>query len=456
MDLGREKIVAKIISRLAQADNGAVKVEGTWGSFARLLAASISEKLSQPVLYICQHIDDADRAADDMQTFGCRSVDVLAAWEGEEELADATDETRAERLKLVSRISSLGTQISEVGLQFVIAAPVQAICQPVPKPESLAKSSLHIEVDKTISPEVVVEWLVENSFERVDQIDLPGQFARRGGIIDIYAPLISNKVKLSANGADSTQPGEAEAFRIEFFGDSIETLRVIDLDTQRSTEKLRNLSIVSAICGARTEQKELFINTLPKNTIVILEEPSDIEEVAAVFCERVQGNSQLYGWSEIYKAMAEFPQLHICRFATSQPGDFLKVDIRSIQQFERKATSLWSGHKAALEELLQQAKAGKKVLFYCESQAEIKRVSEIIKEISPQVPPNFKLEMGFIHQGFVINSLKTIVVSHHELFGQFALRNDRCVSQLRWIHFPTCRKETMSFMPPTVSENSWG
>jgi len=433
MDLGREKIVAKIVSRLAQADNGAVKVEGTWGSFARLLAAYISEKLSRPILYICPHIDDADKAADDMQTFGCGSVDVLAAWEGEEELADATDETRAERLKLVSRISQpmsrdLRAVFGVDNNRLVITAPVQAICQPVPKPESLAKSSLHIEVDKTISPEVVVEWLVENSFERVEQIDLPGQFARRGGIIDIYAPLISGKISLSADSAtntkgnDSTSQDGAEAIRVEFFGDSVESLRAIDLDTQRSTEQLGKLSIVSAICGAREEQKELFINTLPKNTIVILEEPGDIEEVAAVFCERVQGSSQLYNWSEIYDALAEFAQLHICRFATSGPGDFLKVDIRSVQQFERKATSLWSGHKAALEELLQQAKAGKKVLFYCESQAEIKRVNEIIKEISPQVPSNFKLESGFIHQGFVINSLKTIVVSHHELFGQFALR----------------------------------
>ena len=115
MDLKRDKVIAEIISRLARADNGAVKVEGTWGSFARLLAASISEKLSRPVLYICPHIDDADRAADDMQTFGCRSVDVLAAWEGEEEFADATDETRAERLKLVSRICSTGNQPSEAG-----------------------------------------------------------------------------------------------------------------------------------------------------------------------------------------------------------------------------------------------------------------------------------------------------------------------------------------------------
>ena len=47
----------------------------------------------------------------------------------------------------------------------------------------------------TVDPETIVEWLVNNSFERVDAIDLPGQFARRGGIIDIYAPLTSGMVR---------------------------------------------------------------------------------------------------------------------------------------------------------------------------------------------------------------------------------------------------------------------
>ena len=103
MDLGQDKVVSQIVSRLSQSGRGVVKVEGTWGSFAPLLACHISQKLNRPILYICPHIDDADAAADDLHTFGCEKVEPLPAWEGEEELADATDETRAERLKLVAR-----------------------------------------------------------------------------------------------------------------------------------------------------------------------------------------------------------------------------------------------------------------------------------------------------------------------------------------------------------------
>ncbi len=417
MELGRDRTVRETISRLetARGKEGAVRVAGTWGSFARLLAAFISNKLERPILYICPHIDDADKATDDLHTFGARSVAPLPAWEGEEELADATDEIRAERLKLVSRISHLAES------KIIIPAPAQALCQPIPKPQALEESCLQLQTDKTVPMEQAIEWLVENGFERVERVDLPGQFAHRGGIIDIYAPLVSEKIFLDE--AETDAPTEAaEAIRIEFFGDTIESIREINLDTQRSSRRIKNVEIVSAICGAAAEERELFVNILPKDTVIIFEEPSDIEEVAKVFRERAEDAKRLYDWRDIYEAAAKFTQLHLCRFAAARPEDFLKVDIKSVQQFQHKATSVWAGHKEALQELVAEARSGKKVYLYCEAAAETKRITEIITESEKTVPANFKLLEGFVHQGFIISSLKTIIISHHELFGQYAIR----------------------------------
>jgi transcription-repair coupling factor (superfamily II helicase) len=424
MELGRDKIVKEIISRLESAGaGGVVKVEGTWGSFGPMLVAYMSQTIGRPILYIRPHIDDADRAADDLHTFGGERIEAFGAWEGEEDLADATDEIRAARLKTVSRISPLTSPTTDQGPRIIIPASIQSLCQPIPKPEAIEASSLQLQVEEEVSPERVVEWLVESGFERVDRIDLPGQFARRGGIVDIYAPLVSEKVP-SGHGPDSFSQG-AEAVRVEFFGDIIESIRQIDLDTQRSTHKIEAIRTVSAVCGTAAGQRELFINILPKDAIIVFEEPGEIEEVAKVFFDRVEDASRLYGWADIYGAAGNFTQLHLCRFATARQDDFLKVDIRSVQQFQHKATSVWAGHKAALEELVQEAKQGKEVQLYCESPAEIKRVGEIVKEINKEIPARFKLILGFIHQGFVVNSLNTIVISHHELFGQYALRRRR-------------------------------
>ncbi|MBN1391261.1 MAG: transcription-repair coupling factor [Sedimentisphaerales bacterium] len=427
VELGREKTVREIISRLETAKGGGrirqahrggvVKVAGTWGSFAPLLAAHISKELGRPILYIRPHIDDADKAVDDLHTFGAEQVEALPAWEGEEELADATDEIRSERLKLVSRVSSLVARERKNKERFIIPTSIQAICQPIPKPEALEKSSLQLQINKTAPPEEVIVWLTDNGFERVERVDLPGQFAHRGGIIDIYAPLVRIDERLPHRDEN-----DAQAIRVEFFGDTIESIREINLDTQRSSREIKDVNIISAVCGAAAEERELFINILPKDTIIILEEPNDIEEVAKVFRERAENAERLYSWQEIYEAMTKFTQLHICRFAASAVEEFLKVDIKSVQQFQHRATSLWAGHKEALLELVQEAKEGKTIYFYCESSAESKRVTEIITENNEKTPANFKLMQGFVHQGFVINSLNAIIISHHELFGQYALR----------------------------------
>ena len=184
----------------------------------RLLTAHISRTLHRPILHICPHIDDADRAFDDLKTFGAAGVELLPAWEGEEDLADATDETRSERLRIVSLLADPnGGKYQDL----VITAPVQALCQPIPKPSALRESSLELKRSEALDPEAVVEWLVQNSFERVDAVDLPGQFARRGGIIDIYAPLASEKIQRTDDGATddgaSSGPSASASFAHRIF-----------------------------------------------------------------------------------------------------------------------------------------------------------------------------------------------------------------------------------------------
>ena len=134
MDLGRDKVVCEVVSRLAGVEGAVVKAEGTWGSFGPLLAAHISGQIDKPILYIAPHIDDADRAADDVHTFGVAEAETLNAWEGEEDLADATDQIRVERLRLVSNYAGGGPQAAPP----VIVTSIQALCQPVPKPELFA------------------------------------------------------------------------------------------------------------------------------------------------------------------------------------------------------------------------------------------------------------------------------------------------------------------------------
>jgi transcription-repair coupling factor (superfamily II helicase) len=418
VNLEKEKAVAEIIARLKAASKGAVKVEGTWGAFAPLLAAHIYKKLDRPILYIVKHVDDADKAADDLQTFGAGVIETFPADE-EEEIADASDETRAQRLKIVLQILS-GQK------NFLIPISVLALCQPIPKPEILYKNSLQQKAGSEMPIENVLKWLVDNNFENVDRIDLPGQFARRGGIIDIFAPVAKSSEQPAASpdqvGSEPTQT--ALAVRIEFFGDSIESIRLFNTDTQRSVQELDNINIFSLVSSGEQEEGQLLLNILPADTIIILEEPLQIEEAANLYLARLENPSTLFKWTDIYSAIKNFAQLHICRFGTADE-DYIRLNIKSTQQYQQKAIPSsrdWAGHKESLERLVAEAKDGWHIFLYCENTAEISRLSEIILQSAGEIPANLKLLKGFINQGFVIDSLKTIFISHSELFGQYNLR----------------------------------
>ena len=417
MKLMRESTVAQIISRLAaKSADGAVKVEGTWGSFAPMLAACISGELSRPIVYVAGHIDDADKAADDLRTFGCEEIDCLPAWEDSDIITDATDEIRAER----SRVS---LKAATCGEKFALVSSVQSLCQSIVKPNALEEYSLQLKVGGEFAPEEIIGWLVDNGFEFVDGIEVPGQFARRGGIIDIYAPLVNGLAAIDDEAINLSQHG-GMAIRIEFFGDTVESVRQVNLDTHRSSGNIESISIVSVVCGKSSGQREQFINILPRETILILEQPNDIKEMAELFYERSEDSGELYSWREIEEALSGFTQLHLFRFGAAEQDDLIKIDIKSVQQYQHNSSSVWAGHKESLEELVEEAKGGKKVYFYCESSAEINRISEIIKQSYDSLPRNFSLVQGYINQGFVISSLDTIIISHHEVFGQYSVRRN--------------------------------
>ncbi len=430
MNIGRDRKVTEIISRLKTADNRAVKIAGTWGSFAPLLALHIQEQLKKPILYISPHLDDSDNVVDDLIAFEGKNIEALPGRAGEE-LIDATDEISSARARLVLKLASNSANQkrflrsvpinrdsgrNDIG---IISTSIQALMQPVPRPEKLLEKGLVLETGKTIEMEQAGAWLADNGFEAVAQIDLPGQFVKRGGIIDIYAP-----VTHSTSSGQAAQSNQPIAIRVEFFGDKIESIRTIDLDTQRSAVQVDNITITSAILDNDKNNQTLFLNILDPDTIIFIQEPGEVQEVADVFIRRVERPEGLYGWDEIFKALGGFRKVFISRFAGDSEN--IELRIKSTQQFEAKSGPVWAGHRTALQQLTQLAQEGWDVYMYCENTAEVKRIQEIINESNPlhncRGSEHFYLPVGFVHRGFIIEDIKTIVATHHELFGQAIVR----------------------------------
>ena len=379
-----------------------------------MLAAHLWNTLKRPVLYVSPHIDDADTAADDLQVFAGLPIQTFPVWESPDEITDATDEILAQRLRLTLWLSQ--QQQKETPEPFLMSTCVQALNQPVTRPQLLTEQGLSLAVNQTMEPELLTGWLTDHGFEHVDSVDVPGQFAHRGGIVDIFAPVCTS----TSSRQGVSDVSESRPVRIEFFGDEIESIRRIDLDTHLSSDTLTAVQITAPQTTVSPEGTELLLNLLPEDTLIILEEPTEIAEVSEVFLSRLDDVRGMYSWKSVYRAMQKFTTLHISRFTQTAQTDF-QLDVTSAQQFEHKAGAIWKEQEAVLGDLVNEAN-DRSILFYCENQAEIQRIKEILREKFDGIPKNFKLLIGFVHRGFIVPPLNTIVVTHHECFGQVSVR----------------------------------
>ncbi|MFM7291146.1 MAG: transcription-repair coupling factor, partial [Planctomycetia bacterium] len=202
---------AEVVASLRAGHGGTIG--GTWGSASALTAAALAEALaggadpSGLLIVVLPHAADAEFFLDDLTLFTPLPVATLPALEGLglEGVGDAMpagDPTEAERLSLVKRL--IGTPAEH---PRIIVTTIQALLSPLVDPRDIEASTRRLAVGGRIDPAELSDWLLARGWEIADCIDTPGTFARRGGILDLFA-------------TDWDRP-----VRIELYGDEIESLR---------------------------------------------------------------------------------------------------------------------------------------------------------------------------------------------------------------------------------------
>src|SRR3954471_15579679 len=128
----------------------------------------------------------------------------------------------AQRMTALSRLA----RVKGRDRPSVLLTTVNAALQRVPTKSQVATQSLSAAPGNVLDMASIISWLELNGFSRASTVREPGDYAVRGGIIDLYAP------------------GMAEPVRLDFFGDTLETIRSFDPETQRTTDQLRGLDLV--------------------------------------------------------------------------------------------------------------------------------------------------------------------------------------------------------------------
>jgi len=273
-------------------------------------------------------------------------------------------EIAAERLAVLMQIGR-GTR------QHVIVATRASLDQAAPKHGALDSAVTQLQRGAVSKMESLLEGLVRSSYERVAQVTTRGQFAVRGGIVDLYswqAPM---------------------PFRAEFFGDQIESLREFDIDTQTSVRDLKSVDIL--LDPGALDQSGQVRDYVGSNDLKIDIEPEEISTAQTQISE---------GWIETGPEdfSGAFQDCEIGEFAV---GDLVLAEAKRAQFVER--LQVWRGNNA-------------KIVIYFQTEGEIERFREIMAGSIEGV--NFV--EGTLARGFCFPATNLVVLSAAELFGRFA------------------------------------
>lgn len=200
-----------------------VWLEGAAGSFAAALAAALWRSHGRSLLWVVESVERAEGLQEDLEGFlssGEGSSPVLLFMPLEALLYEDVALDRgavAQRLKVLRALHR--------GQQVIVLCPVHALLQPTLPPAVFGAGEQVVEVGQSLPREALVERCRALGYQQVPLVARPGEFAVRGGVVDLFPP-------------ESERP-----LRVEFFGNEIESLRSFDPTTQRSLERLSRCSI---------------------------------------------------------------------------------------------------------------------------------------------------------------------------------------------------------------------
>jgi len=370
---------------------------GLWGSSVALFLAALARHTPRSLLAIVASVEEAEQLVEDIRLFARGEAVLFPAWETAPAEERFPGQLQSQRLALVRRLASG----AETDARPIIVAPVLALLQPVPDPQTLAETTLEFHIGARHRLEAAAEWLAERGVERVLMVEGPGQFSIRGGILDVHALAV------------------AKPYRIEFFGDQVESIRTFDIESQRSDAKVDACEIVAltgeSIVQAAGGGQRGLVHFLPAESWVALHEPLEIQDRAEKAGEQLGDRAPLLSYEAAHAVWSRFPVLHTYALPVGPGDDAESFDIRSTQAFDGQLAGI-------CEELDRLARANDRVVVFCNNVGERERLQELLRDADFPLTSRLEYRDGFLSTGFEFAELRFACVGHHEIFNRYSLR----------------------------------
>jgi len=380
-------------------------VKGIHGSGWSFLYAQCAKEFDKNIVIICNNNEDALYVLNDLQVLQDRKVLYLPF-----SYVNAYDFEKTQTASQQQRIETL-EKITSSDKKNIIVTYTEALFEKIPGKTALSENTFKLAVKEKLSIEFLEEFLFSYHFERVDFVAEPGQFAIRGGIIDVFS--------FSAN----------MPYRIELFGDEVESIRSFDALSQLSTARYEKIHITPNITTeGMSENKMCFLETLSDDATLIFCKDSNylIQKTEALFEKAVSS----YG--ALHETTQQAPEKLFCNV------DELKTSLQKKQIIETSGTPLFTEDVAELNQqpqpsfnknfellfkhLLENKQKGYSNFLFTDTEKQAERLRQILTDVSNanRVAENlFETIHLSIHEGFIDYSNKLACYTDHQIFERY-------------------------------------
>lgn len=289
--------------------------------------------------------------------------------------------------------------------------------------EKIKEQLIHYESDSTVDTEQLKNQLVALGYERVGQVEMPGQFSVRGGIVNIYCLT------------------EENPWRIELWGDEIDSIRSFDPESQRSLENLEELTIYPAVEHIGDKDMVSFLDYFPEErTIIFLDEPNRLTEKGGAVEEEYRQSRMhreekgsrnlpenwLCSFEQLQKELNKRNCISVCALEPKQAGwkvrEKFYLEVKSISAYNNSFELL-------VKDLHQYKKQGYRIALLSGSRTRAERLAKDLQEEGLAAfygqdydreicPGEIMVVYGHAKKGFEYPLIKFAVMTESDIFGQ--------------------------------------
>ncbi|TKG92301.1 transcription-repair coupling factor [Puteibacter caeruleilacunae] len=390
----------KIETAIQEKSNSSIGLNGLVGSSVAMLTATLFPRLRSNLVVILDDREEASYFIDDIRTLGTEQCTFFPS-----SFKRSIQYRQVDHDHILNRTETLNTLSSQEEPIIIVTYP-EALVEQVISDDSLVSNTLHINQGEKLSVDFVNEVLLEYGFERVDFVYEPGQFSIRGSIVDIFS--FSHE----------------DPYRVDFFGEEIESIRSFDVENQISRDRFETISIVPDIqLGMEDEKRVSFFEfirddsiLISKNTTFLFDrveqlhqqyinsEPSDNEQA------KLKIESPTISGTQLREQYDNFRTLELSQHTGKEFDCQVSFDTTKQPIFHKNFDLLGNNLKENTEK-------GYTNIILFPNQNQVNRLHAIFDDKGEAY--SFEETLFVINEGFVDHDLQVCFYTDHQIFERY-------------------------------------